>query len=53
VAAIATGADDVDEAASLVVVHLDEGGGGQHGVEEAAQLVDGLPFHPQGHDEAG
>ena len=53
VTAIATGADHVDEPVTHIVGHIDGRGNGEHRVEQAVELLDGLALHPQRDREAG
>ncbi len=53
VAAVAAGADDVDEPVAHLVGHIDRRGDGEHRVEQAVELLDGLALHAQRDGEAG
>ena len=53
VAAVATGADDVDRPVALLVRRAARSSAAaEHGVEQAGQLLGRLALGPQGHDEA-
>ena len=52
VAAIATGADDVDGARSQFLAQRHQRGRGQHGVEQSTELLRRLTLGTQGDDEA-